>query len=180
MQEGKRVFFGRGGAVDSQEILSPGLDWTGPPPPLRLPESFPCIMSRAPLAAIWSEAALPAASLHAIKFTGKPVLPSSYRVDDLAQACIGATALAASQVLAHRTGEDMVYVSVAAEDAAAEFRCEQLGTLDGEVSRIWSATELSLMPSVRRQARSGMRWQDSTRLPMGGYGLTRIGDTIER
>lgn len=85
------------------------------------------------LAELWSNAALPASSLSSIRLTGRDSLPSSFRVGALAQATLGAAALAASQVFALRTGEPLGKVTVSAEDAAAEFRSEQLGTLDGRV-----------------------------------------------
>lgn len=87
------------------------------------------------LAQLWTEAGLAANSLASISLTGRPdVLPSTFLISDLAQATIGASALAASQLLSLRTGAPLVQVTLAAEDAVAEFRSEQLGTLDGEVS----------------------------------------------
>jgi hypothetical protein len=91
-------------------------------------------MASAALSTLWSSAHLPLTSLSCIRFTGHPeTLPSSFRVGTLAQASLGAAALAAAQLLGHRTEEDVGRVSVSADDAAAEFRSEQLGSLNGEV-----------------------------------------------
>lgn len=60
-------------------------------------------------------------------------MPSAFAVGTLAQASLGAAALGAVEVLAHRTGEPLSRAVLAAENAAAEFRSEQLGTLDGKV-----------------------------------------------
>jgi len=87
------------------------------------------------LAQLWTEAGLATDSLAAIALTGRPdILPSTFLISELAQTTIGASGLAASQLLSLRTGAPLAKVTVAAEDAVAEFRSEQLGTLDGEVS----------------------------------------------
>jgi hypothetical protein len=87
------------------------------------------------LSQLWLEAALPASSLLRVRFTGSDSLPSSFLLADAAQASIASGALAAAEILALRSGQPLSEISVSAEDAAAEFRSEQLGTLNGEVSR---------------------------------------------
>ncbi|ORY77253.1 CoA-transferase family III domain-containing protein [Leucosporidium creatinivorum] len=91
------------------------------------------------LAQLWSKAGLPDDSLKAIALTGQDCLPSSFLLSEVAQATIGASALAAAQLLALRTGAPLVQVTVDSKDAAAEFRSEQLATLDGEVGKVWDA-----------------------------------------
>lgn len=109
-----------------------------PPPSARLRSPHLLALPKMPaaraLAQLWTEAGFKADSLTAITLTGRPCLPSSFLVSDLAQATIGASALAASQLLSLRTGAPLAQITLAVEDAVAEFRSEQLGTLDGEVS----------------------------------------------
>ncbi|KAI5481726.1 L-carnitine dehydratase/bile acid-inducible protein F [Pseudohyphozyma bogoriensis] len=95
------------------------------------------------LAHLWAEAGLSGDALSRVHLVNShpsvPALPSTFDIGALAQATIAASGLAASEVLAIRSGTNGVDVSVDVDDAVAEFRSEQLGTLDGEVGKVWDA-----------------------------------------
>ncbi|KAK4704105.1 hypothetical protein P7C70_g2109, partial [Phenoliferia sp. Uapishka_3] len=90
---------------------------------------------------LWAFARLPPTSLSQLSFTStsttEPALPSSFHVTALAQSTIGASALAAAQLFALRSSSALPRISVDAANAAAEFRSEQLTTLDGKVGNVW-------------------------------------------
>ncbi|KAH7100751.1 CoA-transferase family III [Auriculariales sp. MPI-PUGE-AT-0066] len=88
---------------------------------------------------LWLQAALPESALSLLQLPGRDPFPSSFNLGDAAQASIGCCALTASLILSHRTsiGSTPARVSVSAEDAAAEFRSEQLATLGGKVGEAW-------------------------------------------
>ncbi len=77
------------------------------------------------LARLWSLAGGDASALERVHLTGSgPVLPSSFAVDDLAQATIAATGLAAAELHRARSGVAQT-VTVDRRHAAAEFRSER-------------------------------------------------------
>ncbi len=83
------------------------------------------------LSSLWQSAGGDADALDHVRLTGEgPVLPSSFRVADMAQATIAAVGLAAAQAWFARTGQ-WQEVTVDRRHAAAEFRSEQLLTIDG-------------------------------------------------
>jgi crotonobetainyl-CoA:carnitine CoA-transferase CaiB-like acyl-CoA transferase len=80
---------------------------------------------------IWRLAGGAPDALDRVRFTGAdPVLPSSFRVGALAQASLGAAALAAAEIRRLRGG-DPAEVSVDMRHAAAEFRSERYLRVDG-------------------------------------------------
>jgi crotonobetainyl-CoA:carnitine CoA-transferase CaiB-like acyl-CoA transferase len=82
---------------------------------------------------LWRAAGFDAAALSQIHLTGaEPVLPSSFAVGTAAQATIGATALAATELWRLRTGR-WQSVSVDMRRAAIEFRSERYLRVDGKV-----------------------------------------------
>jgi len=92
-------------------------------------------------AALWSGAGLPAAALANLQWAGRPapVLPSSFRVDDAAQATIAVAALAAGELLRLRTGNRQ-RVTVDRRHAAVEFRSERhLRVAGTPPSEMWDA-----------------------------------------
>lgn len=92
------------------------------------------------VADLWSLAGLGDAPLDRLTLTGaEPVLPSSFRVDALAQATIAAVALAAAEIR-RRSGEDMQRVAVDMRRAALEFRSERHLLIDGgPAPELWDA-----------------------------------------
>jgi crotonobetainyl-CoA:carnitine CoA-transferase CaiB-like acyl-CoA transferase len=85
------------------------------------------------LSGLWRSAALDAAALRDIDFTGsEPVLPSSFAVGTAAQATIGAAALAAAELWRLRSGRRQ-RVAVDMRAAAIEFRSERYLRVDGKV-----------------------------------------------
>ena len=89
----------------------------------------------ATVAALWRAAGLPAEALGHLELSGRdPVLPSSFRVGQAAQATIAATALAAAEVWARRGGRRQK-VAVDLRHAAVEFRSERYLRLDGAPPR---------------------------------------------
>jgi crotonobetainyl-CoA:carnitine CoA-transferase CaiB-like acyl-CoA transferase len=99
-------------------------------------------MSRTPIAAIvaglWRLAGLDPAALSLLRLSGaEPVLPSSFRVDALAQATIAASGLAAAELHALR-GAARQPVAVDLAHAAAEFRSERHLRVDGNaLPELW-------------------------------------------
>lgn len=81
---------------------------------------------------MWSDAGLPAEALDQLDFIGgtAPVLPSSFKVDEAAQATIGVAGLAAAELLHLRTGKRQ-RVAVDRRHAAVEFRSERHLRIDG-------------------------------------------------
>ena len=78
------------------------------------------------LSALWSDVAGDPSALERVRLTGHGVvLPSSFAVDDLAQASIAATGLAAAEVYRARGGAAQM-VTVERRHASAEFRSERL------------------------------------------------------
>lgn len=90
------------------------------------------------LQALWAQGGLPPQALDWVGLPGRGVvLPSSFRVDDAAQASIAASALAAAWLWARRGGQAQ-RVSVARAHAAAEFRSERLLRVDGQpAAELW-------------------------------------------
>jgi len=90
------------------------------------------------LAALWSAAAMPPEALSHVTLTGQdPILPSSFAIGTAAQACLGASALAAAAIWAHRTGR-WQDVSVDMRHALAEFRSERyLRVNGGPAPELW-------------------------------------------
>ena len=87
--------------------------------------------ARAALAALWTAAGGDPAALEHARLSGEgPVLPSSFAVALMAQAAIAAVGLAAAEAWRAGTG-DWQAVTVDRRHAAAEFRSEQLLTIDG-------------------------------------------------
>lgn len=88
---------------------------------------------------LWSSVGLPASTLSHLALYGPDPFPSSFQLGTLATSTVGVSALAASQLLTLRAGRDATPsdVSVSAADATAEFRCEQLGTLEGKPGKVW-------------------------------------------
>lgn len=84
------------------------------------------------LASLWTGAGGDVTALEQVTLTGRePVLPSSFRVDALAQASIAGAALAACEIWRQRTGRTQ-QLSVDMRHAAAEFRSERYTRLNGE------------------------------------------------
>lgn len=84
---------------------------------------------------IWKGLELPTESLKAVSLIAdnKPVLPSSYKIGELAQSSISLTALAAAQIHALRNGSSTVpKVDVPLQHATVEFKSERLYVLDGK------------------------------------------------
>jgi crotonobetainyl-CoA:carnitine CoA-transferase CaiB-like acyl-CoA transferase len=82
------------------------------------------------IAELWRLAGGDKAALDNLYFSGDdPVLPSSFRIGTAAQASIAAVGLAAAE-LHYRAGAQRQRVSVDIRHAAAEFRSEQLLTID--------------------------------------------------
>lgn len=90
------------------------------------------------LAALWSAAGMPAEALSHLSLSGEdPVLPSSFAIGTAAQASLGASALAAAALWAHRTGRWQA-VSVDMRHALAEFRSERyLRVNGGPAPELW-------------------------------------------
>jgi CoA-transferase family III len=83
------------------------------------------------VAELWQPAGGDGAALDYLHLTGSdPVLPSSFRIGAAAQASIAAVGLAAAE-LHHQAGARRQRVTVDMRHAAAEFRSEQLLTIDG-------------------------------------------------
>jgi len=84
------------------------------------------------LASVWRHGFDQPAPLDRIRFSGdEPGLPSSFRVGVLGQATIGASALAAAEILRARTGHAQD-VAVEMTRAMAFFRSERYATVDGK------------------------------------------------
>jgi crotonobetainyl-CoA:carnitine CoA-transferase CaiB-like acyl-CoA transferase len=92
------------------------------------------------LADLWQYVGGHPAALDQVDLTGsEPVLPSSFRVDAAAQACIAATALAAAELWRLRTGRHQ-RVAVDMRHAAAEFRSERYLRVAGSPpADVWDA-----------------------------------------
>lgn len=88
-------------------------------------------------AQLWQHAGLPQSTLEHLHLPGSDPLPSSFLLGSAAQATIGVAALAAAQLLALRSGEEVEDVAVPVQDAVAEFRSEHVATLDGEAVFEW-------------------------------------------
>ena len=81
--------------------------------------------SQAVLAALWTAVGGNAHALNHVRLVGEgPVLPSSFAVDDVAQATIAAAGLAAAEIFRARGGSAQS-VTVERRHAAAEFRSER-------------------------------------------------------
>jgi hypothetical protein len=84
------------------------------------------------VAGLWQLAGADARALDHLHFSGShPVLPSSFRVGEAAQASIAAVGLAAAE-LRYRAGAPRQRVSVDMRHAAIEFRSEHYLTIDGD------------------------------------------------
>ena len=84
------------------------------------------------LTGLWRAAGFDDASLPDVTFTGsEPVLPSSFAVGTVAQATIGAAALAAGALWRQRIGRRQS-VCVDMRHAAVEFRSERYLQIDGK------------------------------------------------
>jgi crotonobetainyl-CoA:carnitine CoA-transferase CaiB-like acyl-CoA transferase len=84
------------------------------------------------LTGLWRAAGFDDASLRDVTFTGsEPVLPSSFAVGTVAQATIGAAALASAELWRLRTGRRQG-VRVDMRNAAVEFRSERYLHVDGD------------------------------------------------
>lgn len=93
--------------------------------------------ANAALAEIWSTGGGEPAALQRVSLTGsEPALPSSFRMGDVAQSTIAASALAASEIWRARTGQTQD-VSVDMRHAAAEFRSERYMRVPGHAERTW-------------------------------------------
>lgn len=93
--------------------------------------------TRAALAEIWSVGGGETGALDRVSLSGsEPILPSSFRVDAIAQATIAASALAAAEIWRARTGETQT-VAVDMRHAAAEFRSERYMRVPGFAERTW-------------------------------------------
>jgi hypothetical protein len=87
------------------------------------------------LAALWRDAGLPAAALSRIELAGSgPVVPSSFRIADAAQASLAAAALAAAEIR-HARGHGRQDVRVDRTHAVAE-ACGWF-SVDGVVPEAW-------------------------------------------
>jgi crotonobetainyl-CoA:carnitine CoA-transferase CaiB-like acyl-CoA transferase len=87
------------------------------------------------LAGLWRSLGLPADALRRVSLGGsEPVLPSSFRVDALAQVTIAAVAAAAALLWRERGGTDQD-IAVDIRAAAAEFRSERMVSIDGAAPR---------------------------------------------
>jgi crotonobetainyl-CoA:carnitine CoA-transferase CaiB-like acyl-CoA transferase len=83
------------------------------------------------VAGLWSLAGGDAAALDQLALTGaEPALPSSFRLDTVAQAAIAASGLAAAE-LRHAAGLPRQRVTVAMREAAIEFQSERHLRVDG-------------------------------------------------
>ena len=87
---------------------------------------------------LWASLGLPPEALAGLALEGaEPVLPSSFRVDALAQAAIAAAALAAAELHRRRTGTRQ-QVAVGLRHAAAEFRSERhLSVAGAPPAELW-------------------------------------------
>ncbi|HVY17442.1 MAG TPA: CoA transferase [Rhodopila sp.] len=84
------------------------------------------------IAALWTDAGLPAQALEQLRLTGAdPVLPSSFAVGTAAQASIAASALAAAE-LHHLRGGPRQTVGVDMAHAAIEFLSERYAAIEGK------------------------------------------------
>lgn len=93
------------------------------------------VSPRAALEQVWTGGGGDPGALDAVALTGStPVLPSSFAVDAVAQSTIAASAVAASELWRHRTGERQA-VSVDARHAAVEFRSERYLAVEGVDAR---------------------------------------------
>ena len=90
------------------------------------------------LADLWHSLDLPPDALDRVVLTGsEPVLPSSFRVDAIAQVTIAAVAAAAAMHWRARGGKKQD-VGVDGRAAAAEFRSERIASIDGAAPReLW-------------------------------------------
>lgn len=87
------------------------------------------------LAALWRSLDLPPDALARVRLTGpEPVLPSSFRVDTLAQVTIAAVAAAAALTWCRRGGSEQE-IQVDSRAAAAEFRSEHMVAIEGAETR---------------------------------------------
>ncbi|KAJ5902633.1 hypothetical protein N7495_003161 [Penicillium taxi] len=82
---------------------------------------------------IWKGLGLPEETLSSLYITGnESLLPSSFKIADLAQASISLTALLAAQIHALRNSALTPAVTVSREHAVIEFKSERLYTIDGQ------------------------------------------------
>ena len=89
------------------------------------------------LADLWKRANGDAAALALVRLTGSGVvLPSSFAVDDVAQATIAAACLAAAEIHRQRCGAVQT-VSVDRRHAAAEFRSERYFEITPPAPHLW-------------------------------------------
>lgn len=93
--------------------------------------------ANAALAGIWSLGGGDPAALQRVTLAGmEPALPSSFRMGDVAQSTIAASALAAAEIWRSRTGQAQ-HVVVDMRHAAAEFRSERYMHVPGFSERTW-------------------------------------------
>ncbi|KAH6877569.1 CoA-transferase family III domain-containing protein [Alternaria rosae] len=93
------------------------------------------------VAFLWRMLDLPQEALDSLDLPSDgECLPSSFRVDVLAQSTVAASALVAALFWSHRNGCSMPRVTVPAEHACVEFKSERLYTLNGKAaSPPWGA-----------------------------------------
>lgn len=93
------------------------------------------------VAFLWRMLDLPQEALDSLDLpSDRECLPSSFRVDVLAQSTVAASALVAALFWSHRNGCSMPRVTVPAEHACVEFKSERLYTLNGKAaSPPWGA-----------------------------------------
>ena len=104
--------------------------------------------SRAALATIWRDFALPAEALgHLDLIEGRAGLPSSFAVGTAAQTSVAAAGLAAAEIW-HRCTGDRQTVSVDMRDA--ELECSAYFSLDGKQRELWH--KFSGLPVLDRKS----------------------------
>lgn len=87
------------------------------------------------VALLWKMLDLPQEALDSLDLPfDRECLPSSFRVDVLAQSTVAASALVAALFWSHRNGCSMPRVTVPAEHACVEFKSERLYTLNGKAA----------------------------------------------
>jgi crotonobetainyl-CoA:carnitine CoA-transferase CaiB-like acyl-CoA transferase len=108
---------------------------------------------------IWRGLDLPEQALKSVKLERRdePVLPSSFKIGELAQGTIALSALAAAQIHALRAGCAVPKVSVNKTHAAIEFKSERLYVLDGKPA----PTPWGLIGGLHKTSDSHVRIHDS-------------------
>ncbi|EUC47976.1 hypothetical protein COCMIDRAFT_34540 [Bipolaris oryzae ATCC 44560] len=87
------------------------------------------------VAYIWQQLGLPENALKSLELpVDAKCLPSSFKVDILAQSAIAVSALAAALYSSVRHTTELPHITVPAEHACVEFKSERLYTLDGKIA----------------------------------------------